>query len=229
MVIKIKCDRNVIYETVAENVYEEFWKDKKIYAFISYPGDSKYCNNANNCCRENETCVVPLKGFLGLTPKMNTLITEDNHEPKKANSVNKNVVDDELKHEDYKNVLFNGSYKKNEQKSNKNHNIGLYVIDKIFLPSYDYKKNILKDRCSRLSHFHKSAVKPYKNNFAKYKQFISIFTLVRTATLFIILFPCDKNILLCFVQQYNGRFFPREWKTKKTKAKNCHQGNKEKL
>ena len=34
------------------------------------------------------------------------LIAEENHECTKAKCINKNVVDDKLKYEDYKNVLF---------------------------------------------------------------------------------------------------------------------------
>ena len=47
-------------------------------------------------------------------------------------------------------------------------------------------RNILKDGCSRLSHFHKCNCEPYINIFAKYRQFILVFSLVRTATLFTI-------------------------------------------
>ena len=41
---------------------------------------------------------------------MYTFITEANHESKKAKGINKNIVDDELKYEDYKNVLPNRSH-----------------------------------------------------------------------------------------------------------------------
>ena len=68
---------------------------------------------------------------------MYTFITEDNHESKKEKDIMKNVVDDELKYEDYKNVLFNRSY-------NPNHNIELNRINKIPLFSYDDKKYTLR-------------------------------------------------------------------------------------
>ena len=42
---------------------------------------------------------MPIKGFVGLKSKMHTFMTEDNHEFKIK--INKNVVDDELKYEDY--------------------------------------------------------------------------------------------------------------------------------
>ena len=39
-----------------------------------------------------------IKGFIELKYKIYTFITEDNDESKKAKGINKNVVDDELKH-----------------------------------------------------------------------------------------------------------------------------------
>ena len=49
-----------------------------------------------------------MKGFVAVKPKMYTFIIEDNHEIAKV--VNKNVFDDKLNYEDYKNALLNRSY-----------------------------------------------------------------------------------------------------------------------
>ena len=72
--------------------------------------------------------------------------------------INKNVVDDELKYEDYKNVLFNRSCMRHEinRIRSKDHSIGSYRISKISLSSFDDKKYIIKDECRKLYHFHKS-------------------------------------------------------------------------
>ena len=51
---------------------------------------------------KDETYGVPIKGFVELKAKMYTFITEDNNESKKAKGINKKVVFDELKYEDYK-------------------------------------------------------------------------------------------------------------------------------
>ena len=90
-----------------ENVYEDFYKDKELFDYSNYSKDSKYYNNANNLVvgkMKDETCDVPIKGFVGLRSKLYTFITEDTRESKKAKTINKNAVDDELKYEDY--VLF---------------------------------------------------------------------------------------------------------------------------
>ena len=47
---------------------------------------------------------MSIKGFVGLKSKMYAFIKEGNHESKKANGINKKVVDDELKYKDYKKI-----------------------------------------------------------------------------------------------------------------------------
>ena len=69
---------------------------------------------------------------------MYTVITEDNHESKKAKSINKNAVNDELKFEDSKSVFFNRSYMRHEISRNeksKEHSIGSYKTNEISLSS----------------------------------------------------------------------------------------------
>ena len=54
-----------MYETEAENVYENFYKDKELFDCSNYPEDSKYYNNANNFAvgkMKDETCGTPIKG-----------------------------------------------------------------------------------------------------------------------------------------------------------------------
>ena len=84
-------------------------------------------------------------------------ITENSRESK-AKGINKNAFDDQLKHDDYKNVLFDKSYMINGMKriSIKDHNKGLHRINKISSSSYNDAKYIIKYGYSRLSNFHKS-------------------------------------------------------------------------
>ena len=90
---------------------------------------------------------------------MYTFITEGNHESKKTKGINKNAVADELKFEDYKNILFNRSCMRHETNriQSKVHNPGSSRINKTYLSPNGDKKYILKDGHSRLSHFHKSS------------------------------------------------------------------------
>ena len=115
-------------------------KIKKLFDFSNYWKDWIFYNNSNNLVvgkMRDETCGVAIKGFVGLKSKMYTLITEEKHESKKAKDINKNVIDDELKYEDYKNVLFNKSYMRDEMNriQYKDHNIRSYRTHKTSLRS----------------------------------------------------------------------------------------------
>ena len=75
-----------------------------------------------------------IKGFVGLKSKMYAFITEDKNESKRAKHTNKNVVDNDLKYENQKNVLFNRSYMRHEMNriQSKGHNIESYRINNFF-------------------------------------------------------------------------------------------------
>ena len=69
---------SLMYKIEAENVYEDFYKDKELFDLSNYPKDSKYYNNANNFIvgeMKNKTFGVPIKSFAGLKSKMYTFIT----------------------------------------------------------------------------------------------------------------------------------------------------------
>ena len=106
---------------------------------------------------KDETYGVLLKHFVGLKSKMYIFITEYNKQSKKAKSINKNDVNEKLKYENYKTVLFNRWYTRNKinRIQSKDHTIGSCKINDFF-SSYDDKKCILKGGYSRLLHFHKS-------------------------------------------------------------------------
>ena len=85
-------------------------------------------------------------------------MTEVKHKSKKAKVINKSVVEDELKYENYTNVLFNRLCMQHEinRIQRRYHRTTSYRINKISLSSYNHKKCILQDGYIRLSHFNKS-------------------------------------------------------------------------
>ena len=132
----------LMYEIQAENVYEDFCKDNELYDFSNYSKESNYYDKTNTLVvakMKDETCDMPINFFVGLKAKVYTYITEDDHECKKAIGINRNVVDDELKYEAYKNILSNGSYMRYEMNGiqSKDHNLGTYRINKVSLSSYN--------------------------------------------------------------------------------------------
>ena len=100
----------LMYKFKVGNVYEDFYKDKHFFDFSNYEEDSKNYDNAINLVVNK----IGFLGFIGLRFKMYTFITVDNNESKKSKGIRENDVDDELKYEDYKYVLFSRSYMRNE-------------------------------------------------------------------------------------------------------------------
>ena len=61
-----------MYKIAAENVYKDFYKDKKLFDYSNYPKDSKSYNNSNNLLvgkMKDKTCGMPVKWFVGLKSK----------------------------------------------------------------------------------------------------------------------------------------------------------------
>ena len=179
----------LMYKTEAGNVYEDYYNNKELLDFSNYPKDSIYYKNSNNLVVtkvKDQTCGVPIKGFAGLKSKMWTFITKGNHEIEKAKSINKKFVDDELKYEDYKNVLFNRSFLRHEMNKiqSKDHNIGSYRINKVSLPFCDDKIHILEMDIVGYHILINLLVKHIKDNIIEYRQLVLIFGLVRKAILF---------------------------------------------
>ena len=112
-----------------------------MFDFSNYSAKSKYYNNSNKVVvdkMENKTAGVSIEEFVGLKPKMNSYLVNENSQHKKAKGVNKNVAVT-INHNGYKAVLLN---KKRLTRSmnriqNKDHKIETYEMNKISLSWFD--------------------------------------------------------------------------------------------
>ena len=71
-----------MYIIETKNVYEDIKNYKELLDFSNYPNKSKYYDNLNRLMVEkmkDERWGVPIKGVVGLKPKLSTSITENNH------------------------------------------------------------------------------------------------------------------------------------------------------
>ena len=82
---------------------------------------------------------------------MYSYLVDDNSEDKKAKSVNKNVVAT-ISHNEYKDILLNKKYLRHSMNSiqSKDHRIGSFEINKIYLSCFDDKIYIQNKGCNRL-------------------------------------------------------------------------------
>ena len=95
-----------MYEIKTENVYEDFSNDKEMFDFINYSTKSKYYDNSNKLVvgkMKDETDGVMVEEVVGLKPKINLYLVDDDSECKKAKGINKNVVAT-ISHNEYKDV-----------------------------------------------------------------------------------------------------------------------------
>ena len=98
------------YEIEAEDVYKNFWNDIDMLYNGDYTGNSPYYCNANKKVIrkfKDEACGVLTTEFVGLKSKMYSCIKSDEKGGKTAKGIRKNVIKNNIKHEDNKNVLLN--------------------------------------------------------------------------------------------------------------------------
>ena len=126
---------SLTYEIEAKDVYKDFSNDKDMFDNSDYPENSPYYCNANKKVIgkfKDEACGVPIVKFVGLKSKMYSYIKSDERGGKTAKGIKKNVIKNNIKHEDYKNVLLN-----NEQL---HHKMKTIRSQKNRLGSYETKK-----------------------------------------------------------------------------------------
>ena len=96
---------SLVYKINSEDVYEQCFKDRRLFDFSGYPIDSKYYNSANKKVlgkMKDEFNGVKMVEFVGLKSKMYSLISVDDREVNKAKEIN-----EKLRHEEYVDILFN--------------------------------------------------------------------------------------------------------------------------
>lgn len=101
---------SLTYAIETEDIYEDFWKDKHLFGNSDYPEDGPYFDKTNKKGIgefKDEACGRIIKEFVGLRSKMYSYIEEGNKEEWTCKGIKKNVIKEDLKHENYKNTLFN--------------------------------------------------------------------------------------------------------------------------
>ena len=151
---------SLAYEIEAEDVYEDLWKDKDLFDYSDYHEKSPYFYKKNKKVIgkfKDEAKGIIITEFVGLRSKMYSYkkdvpehrINEPGMkiEPKTAKGIKKNVIENDLKFNNYKETLFNNNQMHHKMKTirSQNHQIKSYEINKVSLSSYDDKRYILDD------------------------------------------------------------------------------------
>ena len=153
---------SLTYEIEAEDVYKDFWNDKDMFDNSDYPESSPYYCNANKKVIgkfKDEACGVPITEFVGLKSKMYSYIKNDEKGGKTTKGIKKNVIKNNIKHEDYRNVLLNNEQLHRKMKTirSQKHQLGSYEINKVSLSCFD-------DKC----YIHNNGISSYA--YGRYKK-----------------------------------------------------------
>ena len=138
---------SLTYEIEANDVYQDFWKDKDLFDNSDYPKNSPFHNNANKKVIgkfKDEAAGMPIVEFVGLRSKMYSYIKDNEQSSRTAKGIKKNVIKKQLGHDKYKDILFNKKQMCHTMRliKSEKHQIGSYVVDKISLSCFDDKRYI---------------------------------------------------------------------------------------
>ena len=89
---------------------EDFWNDKDMFDNSDYPESSPYYCNVNKKIigkLKDEACGIPITEFIGLKSRMYSYVKDNEKGGKTAKGIKKNIIKNNIKHEDYKNTLIN--------------------------------------------------------------------------------------------------------------------------
>ena len=125
---------SLMYENKTEDVYKDFSSNKEMFDFSSYSTKIKYYDYSNKLVigkMKNQNCGVAITEFVGMKPKMYSLLVDDKSEHKIAKQAYR--IFETLSRNEYKDVLLNNTFLRHSMNriQSKDHIIGKYEINKI--------------------------------------------------------------------------------------------------
>jgi hypothetical protein len=142
-----------------EDIYADMAAYPDEYDTSDYPSDHPLHNTRNKrviAKMKDEFAGVPVAEFVGLRPKMYSILKSDSKELKKAKGMQKNVVKQQIRHQQYKESLFEKKVFHHGMNSlrSEGHKIYSLHINKVSLSPMDTKRWIAEDGIHTLAHGH---------------------------------------------------------------------------
>lgn len=147
---------SLCYEITTGDLYHDLKDDKELFDFSAYPRNHSLYDATNKKIigkMKDETESVPVKEFVGLRSKMYSMVHGNTEKPK---GISKAVIRSKLRHDLYKQCLFN---RETQMESmilfrTDRHEIYTVKLNKTTLSAYDDKRYILEDGIQTLAHGH---------------------------------------------------------------------------
>ena len=149
---------SLTYEIEAEDVYKDFGTTKtcstiatirRAHHIIAMPIKNHWKIQGRNCG-------IPITEFIGLKSKMYSYVKDNEKGGRTAKGIKKNVIKNNIKHEDYKNALINNEQMHHKMKTirSQRHQLGSYEINKVSLSCFDDKRYIHDNGTSSYAYGH---------------------------------------------------------------------------
>ena len=107
---------------------------------------------------KDEAAGIPITEFVGLRSKMYSYIKDIQQGGKTAKGIKKNIIKNNIKHNDYRETLFNSKQMMHKMKTirSENHQLGSYEINKVSLSCFDDKRFIHEDGITSYAYGHRN-------------------------------------------------------------------------
>ena len=150
---------SLTYEIETKDAYADFWKNKDKFDNSDYNKESPFYNAVNKKVIgkfKDESAGIPITEFVGLRSKMYSYVKDNEQTARTAKGIKKQVIIKDIKHEDYKNVLFNNEQIHHKMKTirSEKHQLGSYELNKISLSCFDDKRFIHENGITSYAYGH---------------------------------------------------------------------------
>ena len=103
---------SLVYEIETDDVYQDFYENKKLFNFSAFSDDSKVFDSVNKKIigkMKDKVTGKIISELVGLKSKMHFLIVVGSQEIKKAKGIYENIVKN-IRHKEYIDFLFNNFF-----------------------------------------------------------------------------------------------------------------------
>ena len=142
---------SLLVDIKTKDAYKDMSEIKDDYDFSDYPKDHPLCDETNKKVigkMKDECAGTPIAEYIGLRPKLHSVLWADEQLIKKAKGVKKYVIKKQINFENYKDALFNKqkyTHKMNNMLRSVHHNIYGLTVNKTTLSPLDTKRYITPD------------------------------------------------------------------------------------
>ena len=149
---------SLVYHIETKDVYADVLADLDSYDTSDYPSSHPAFSTRNKKVlgkMKDEYNGRPIAEFVGLRPKMYSILEADGHEKKKAKGISKRTTSRML-HSSYREALFGetSSTAIMQRITSKNQRVYTVRLEKVGLSPYDDKRYVLEDKVGTLAYGH---------------------------------------------------------------------------